>query len=139
MLALLLNSVVSKSFSVLKELNFAKFYETSICQFLTTRKSVMNLVVSRCDLILSPLPFCYRKKTKWSQFSCVWPVIDSPITITYHRKTKKTFLVFIYILIVLWFITILQGEDMRLSMLLWIIKTKVCVIVLSAEAEGWGR
>ena len=65
--------------------------------------------------MFSPLPFCFRRKTKWSQFSCIWPVIDSPITITYRRK-KKTFLVIIYILIVSWLIAILHWQDQDLSL-----------------------
>ena len=36
-----------------------------------------QVFVSRFDLILSPLPFCYRKKQMDVRFSCVCPVIDS--------------------------------------------------------------
>ena len=82
-----------------EEFNLCKmFVKTSICHFLTNRKSpffplankrarqVKNLVASRLkflaffscfDLILSSPPFCYCKKRIDVSFSCVCPVIDS--------------------------------------------------------------
>ena len=45
---------------------------------LVTSDSIFSRIfVSRFDLILSPLPFCYCKKQMDVSFSCVCPVIDS--------------------------------------------------------------
>ena len=44
--------------------------------FLCTRR-FLRISVSRFDLILSPLPFCYCKKQLDVSFSCICPVIDN--------------------------------------------------------------